>query len=202
MLTPYGRYRIGYFVGRVSADVMLIVFLVGGGFIGKLLGNKIPFMNAIPTWINIVIGSVICGAVFLLIFALLLIKLDKSVGRRTHVLIIPIKYDGAVKAASDRLAAELNAAGIDTLLDDRNKRSGVKFDNAHFGIPWLVVVSDKGLAQPTPQVEVKRSSEKETRMVELDKVYDVVSYDVAVTLRCQAFNSVDLYGNPVELYRN
>jgi hypothetical protein len=38
--------------------------------------------------------------------------------------------------------------------------------------------------------------------VELDKVYDVVSYDVAVTLRCQAFNSVDLYGNPVELYRN
>ena len=70
---------IGRFIGIVKANsILLIVFLVVGGFIGKLLGNKIPFMNAIPTWITIVIGSVICGAVFLLIIILLSRKMEKT----------------------------------------------------------------------------------------------------------------------------
>jgi prolyl-tRNA synthetase len=87
-----------------------------------------------------------------------------------HVIIVPIKYDGEVKAASDRLAAELEKAGIEVLLDDRNERPGVKFNDADLtGIPWRVVVGDKGLAQSNPQVEIKRRSEKENRMVELDK---------------------------------
>ncbi|MCL2270010.1 MAG: proline--tRNA ligase [Treponema sp.] len=85
-----------------------------------------------------------------------------------HVIIIPIKYDGAVKAASDRLAAELEKAGIEVLLDNRNERPGVKFNDADLiGIPWRVVVGDKGLAQPTPQIEIKHRSEKENRMAEL-----------------------------------
>jgi prolyl-tRNA synthetase len=87
-----------------------------------------------------------------------------------HVIIIPIKYDGAVKAAADKLAAELTEAGLEVLLDDRNERPGVKFNDADLtGIPWRVVIGDKGLANPTPQVEIKRRSEKENRMVELDK---------------------------------
>jgi prolyl-tRNA synthetase len=87
-----------------------------------------------------------------------------------HVIIVPIKYDGTVKAASDRLATELEKAGIEVLLDDRNERPGVKFNDADLtGIPWRVVVGDKGLAQSPPQVEIKRRSEKENRMVELDK---------------------------------
>jgi prolyl-tRNA synthetase len=87
-----------------------------------------------------------------------------------HVIIVPIKYDGAVKAAADNLAAELEQAGIETLLDDRSERPGVKFNDADLtGIPWRVVIGDKGLAQSPPQIEVKRRSEKENRMVELDK---------------------------------
>jgi prolyl-tRNA synthetase len=87
-----------------------------------------------------------------------------------HVIIVPIKYDGAVKAASDRLAAEFEKAGMEVLLDDRNERPGVKFNDADLtGIPWRVVVGDKGLAQSSPQIEIKRRSEKENRMVELDK---------------------------------
>jgi prolyl-tRNA synthetase len=87
-----------------------------------------------------------------------------------HVVIVPIKYDGAVKAACDRLAADLEKAGVEVLLDDRDERPGVKFNDADLtGIPWRVVVGDKGLSQPSPQVEIKRRSEKETRMVELDK---------------------------------
>ena len=56
------------------------------------------------------------------------------------------------------------------MLDDRNERPGVKFNDADLtGIPWRVVVGDKGLAQSPPQVEIKRRSEKENRMVDLDK---------------------------------
>ena len=87
-----------------------------------------------------------------------------------HVIIIPIKYDAAVQAAADKLAGELAAAGVEVLLDDRNERPGVKFNDADLiGIPWRVVVGDKGLAQPNPQVEVKRRSEKENLMIELDR---------------------------------
>jgi prolyl-tRNA synthetase len=87
-----------------------------------------------------------------------------------HIIIIPIKYDGAVKAAADRLAADFEKAGMEVLLDDRNERPGVKFNDADLtGIPWRVVVGDKGLAQPSPQVEIKRRNEKENRMVDVDK---------------------------------
>ena len=85
-----------------------------------------------------------------------------------HVMVIPIKYDGAVKEACDRLVGELEAEGLEVLLDDRNERPGVKFNDADLtGIPWRVVVGDKGLSQPAPQVEIKRRSEKENRMLEL-----------------------------------
>ena len=85
-----------------------------------------------------------------------------------HVIIIPIKYDGEVKVAADKLAAELARAGIEALLDDRNERPGVKFNDADLtGIPWRVVIGDKGLAQG--QVEIKRRSEKESRMTETGK---------------------------------
>jgi prolyl-tRNA synthetase len=87
-----------------------------------------------------------------------------------HVIIVPIKYDGAVKAAADRLAGELEKAGIEALLDDRSERPGVKFNDADLtGIPWRVVVGDKGLAQANPQVEIKRRTEKENRMIDLDR---------------------------------
>ncbi|MDR0495888.1 MAG: proline--tRNA ligase [Treponema sp.] len=85
-----------------------------------------------------------------------------------HVIIVPIKYDGGIKAACDRLGAELEQAGVEVLLDDRDERPGVKFNDADLtGIPWRVVVGDKGLAQR--QVEIKRRGEDENRMVELDK---------------------------------
>jgi len=87
-----------------------------------------------------------------------------------HVIIVPIKYDGKVKETADKLTADLQAAGIEVLLDDRNERPGVKFNDADLtGIPYRVVIGDKGLAASPPQVEVKRRSEKDNYMVDLDK---------------------------------
>jgi prolyl-tRNA synthetase len=87
-----------------------------------------------------------------------------------HVIIVPIKYSGAVKTAADKLAVDLAQAGVEVLLDDRDERPGVKFNDADLtGIPWRVVIGDKGLAQPRPQVEIKHRREKENRQVDLDK---------------------------------
>ena len=87
-----------------------------------------------------------------------------------HVIIIPIKYGGEVKAAADRLTEELTQQGVEVLLDDREERPGVKFMDADLiGIPYRVVIGDKNLAGESPKVEIKRRTEKESRLVELGK---------------------------------
>ena len=85
-----------------------------------------------------------------------------------HVILIPIKYEGAVKEATDKLYEELTTSGIEVLVDDRSERPGVKFMDADLiGIPYRVVIGDKNLAGESPKVEVKRRTEKEARLVEL-----------------------------------
>jgi prolyl-tRNA synthetase len=75
-----------------------------------------------------------------------------------------------VKAAADRLAEDLERQGVEVLLDDREERPGVKFNDADLiGIPYRVVVGDKNLAGESPKVELKRRSERESRLVELGK---------------------------------
>ena len=104
-----------------------------------------------------------------------------------HVIIVPIKYDGAVKAACDCLTAELEGAGFEVLLDNRDERPGVKFNDADLiGIPWRIVVGDKGLAQSVPQVEIKRRGEKENRMMELDRA----AQELALPMREALINRV------------
>jgi prolyl-tRNA synthetase len=83
-----------------------------------------------------------------------------------HVIVVPIKYDGKVKDAADTLCAELEKEGVEVLLDDRNERPGVKFNDADLlGIPIRVVLGEKNLAGD--RVEVKARDAKESRLVEL-----------------------------------
>lgn len=83
-----------------------------------------------------------------------------------HVILVPIKYDGAVKETTDRIEAELARQGIEVLVDDRDERPGVKFKDADLiGIPLRVVIGEKNL----PKVEVKRRKEKENRLLEVSE---------------------------------
>ncbi|MDQ4008323.1 MAG: proline--tRNA ligase [Actinomycetota bacterium] len=79
--------------------------------------------------------------------------------------------DDAVYDAADRLAAELEAAGLDVLYDDRPKVSpGVKFKDAELvGVPTIVVVG-KGLADGVVEVKDRRTGEREN--VALDAAVD------------------------------
>jgi prolyl-tRNA synthetase len=90
-----------------------------------------------------------------------------------QAVIVPIKYDGAVKAETDRIARELEMRGIEVLVDDRNERPGVKFNDADLmGIPYRVVVGDKNLALTPPQTELKRRGEGESRLIETTKIVE------------------------------
>lgn len=79
-----------------------------------------------------------------------------------QVAIVPIKYDGAMKEAADKLYAELESLGVEVLLDDRNERPGVKFNDADLiGFPIRVVIGDKNL----PNVEVKMRNNPDASLV-------------------------------------
>lgn len=73
------------------------------------------------------------------------------------------KNDAAVAAAAQALYDELNAAGVETLLDDRGLRPGPMFaDIELIGIPHRVVVSERGLAAGTFEYRARRASEAES----------------------------------------
>ncbi|MGD1860625.1 MAG: proline--tRNA ligase [Leptolyngbyaceae cyanobacterium] len=56
------------------------------------------------------------------------------------IVVVPNVSDETQMATAEQLYAELNAAGVETLLDDRNERAGVKFkDSELVGIPFRIV---------------------------------------------------------------
>ncbi len=89
-----------------------------------------------------------------------------------QIALVPLKYETeAVKAATDKLYAELTAAGFEVLLDDRDKKTspGVKFaDMELLGIPHRVVISDRGLGEG--QLEYKNRRASDSQHVPVDQV--------------------------------
>ncbi|ALH95437.1 proline--tRNA ligase [Acinetobacter equi] len=62
--------------------------------------------------------------------------------------------------AAEALYEELQAAGYDVLLDDRNERPGVKFSDLELtGIPHRIVIGEKGLDAGTFEYKGRRDAE-------------------------------------------
>ncbi len=80
-----------------------------------------------------------------------------------QVALIPISLtDAAVKDTVFKLHDELQAAGIEVLLDDRDERPGVKFKDCDLlGVPLRVVIGAKTLAQGQAEVKERRAKEPE-----------------------------------------
>ena len=79
---------------------------------------------------------------------------------RMAVCVINPKNDAKVNEAASALYGELNAAGIETCLDDRGLRPGAMFaDIELIGIPHRVVVSERGLAAGTFEYRSRRDTE-------------------------------------------
>jgi prolyl-tRNA synthetase len=77
------------------------------------------------------------------------------------VVICPIGMDRSadVKATAERLHDELQAAGVDVMLDDRGERPGAMFaDWELIGVPHRVVISDRGLKDGQLEYQHRRDS--------------------------------------------
>src|SRR5436189_191159 len=78
-----------------------------------------------------------------------------------EVALVPVGYHKtpAMREAAERLYAELQAAGIDVLLDDRDERPGVLFaDMDLIGVPHRVVLSERGLGAGTLEYKARRDA--------------------------------------------
>jgi prolyl-tRNA synthetase len=81
-----------------------------------------------------------------------------------HVVLVPLNMDKSVqvRTAADALYAQLLAAGIEVLYDDRDARPGVKFADAELlGIPHRIVIGERGLKAGTLEYRHRRASESE-----------------------------------------
>jgi prolyl-tRNA synthetase len=88
-----------------------------------------------------------------------------------HVIITPIKYEGQARDVAQKLAGELEAQGLDVLIDDRDERPGVKFKDADLiGIPVRLVLGDKALANN--QVELKIRTQPKAELVDISQAAD------------------------------
>ena len=70
--------------------------------------------------------------------------LPASIAPFTVVVTVTNMTDALLRETGEKLAAELEAAGLDVLLDDRDERAGVKFKDADLvGIPYRINVGKK-----------------------------------------------------------
>ena len=80
------------------------------------------------------------------------------------VVVVPLNAGKSprVAAAAEQLYADLQAIGLEVLLDDRDARPGVKFADAELlGIPHRIVVSDRGLDAGRLEYRHRRASANE-----------------------------------------
>lgn len=86
-----------------------------------------------------------------------------------HVILVPVNWQNEqIRSVSESLYLELKSNGIDVILDDRDERAGVKFNDADLiGIPFRVTVGKKA---GDGIFELKKRSEKNATEVTTDEL--------------------------------
>ena len=85
------------------------------------------------------------------------------------VLLVPMNWAKSerVREVAERLYAELTAAGLEPLLDDRDARPGVKFaDGELWGIPHRIVIGERGLDKGELEYRHRRATDNEVAPLE------------------------------------
>lgn len=81
------------------------------------------------------------------------------------VVIVPMNYKKSadVKAAADKIYAELLTQGVDVLLDDRDERAGVLLaDSELLGIPHRIVIGDRALKEGNVEYAERKVGESQS----------------------------------------
>src|SRR5438128_3642176 len=89
------------------------------------------------------------------------------------VVITPVNVrDASLLEAAEKLYEELQAAGVDVLLDDRDERAGVKFNDADLiGVPYRITVGKK---TKEGKVELFTRATRQSEDVPVDSVVQAV----------------------------
>jgi prolyl-tRNA synthetase len=88
------------------------------------------------------------------------------------IVTIPNIKDAQQIAVAEKLYTELNKAGVETLLDDRDERAGVKFKDADLiGIPFRIVT---GRAIANGKVEVVKRANHESQEIAIEEVVNTL----------------------------
>jgi prolyl-tRNA synthetase len=87
-----------------------------------------------------------------------------------HAVVIPVNTkDAGQVALAEAIYARLAAAGVETILDDRAERAGVKFKDADLiGCPLRITIGSKALSEKQIEVRVRRTGE--TTMIPEEKL--------------------------------
>lgn len=97
------------------------------------------------------------------------------------IVVIPDINKAEQVEAAEKLYQELNQAGIETLLDDRNERAGVKFKDADLiGIPYRIVT---GKALKDGKVEVVKRASREAQELAIAEVVSTLQQWLTETVK-------------------
>ena len=92
------------------------------------------------------------------------------------VIVIPIALDKSyrVREATGQVAGQLEAAGLEVLVDDRDQRPGSKFADADLiGIPHRLVIGERGLDRGA--IEYKSRRDDAIEMIALDSLVEFLA---------------------------
>ena len=92
-----------------------------------------------------------------------------------HVLVVPVNTkDEASAAKAEEIYMQLKKVGLETVIDDRNERTGVKFKDADLiGYPLRVVVGPKTLTEGKLEVKIRKTGEIRYLPLDGDYVQDI-----------------------------
>ena len=95
-----------------------------------------------------------------------------------HVLVVPVNTkDEASAAKAEEIYMQLKKVGLETVIDDRNERPGVKFKDADLiGYPLRVVVGPKTLTEGKLEVKIRKTGEIRYLPLDGDYVQDIKNY--------------------------
>lgn len=95
-----------------------------------------------------------------------------------EALVVPVNTkDAASTAKAEEIYNQLLDAGVETVIDDRSERPGVKFKDADLiGYPLRIVVGPKTLKEGQLEIKIRRTGE--VRMLPLDSDYIAAVRDI------------------------
>ncbi len=97
------------------------------------------------------------------------------------IICVPNMGDAKQKEAAEKLYGELNQAGIETLLDDRDERAGVKFKDADLiGIPYRVVT---GRSLKNGKVELVERATHNSQDIAIEEVVPTLQQLIAEAVK-------------------